>query len=78
MLKTVAERRENMLWFRTPEKVYFKKGCMAGSSGRAWHSDAQEESVYRNRYIPLQERICKTDRGEARFNGNPAHSASMM
>ncbi|MEE3436813.1 MAG: iron-containing alcohol dehydrogenase, partial [Lachnospiraceae bacterium] len=25
---TVAERRENMLWFRTPEKVYFKKGCM--------------------------------------------------
>ena len=27
-VKTVAERRENMLWFRTPEKVYFKKGCM--------------------------------------------------
>jgi hypothetical protein len=27
-LKTVAERRENMLWFRTPEKVYFKRGCM--------------------------------------------------
>nr|WP_302746925.1 bifunctional acetaldehyde-CoA/alcohol dehydrogenase [uncultured Blautia sp.] len=26
--KTVAERRENMLWMRTPEKVYFKKGCM--------------------------------------------------
>ena len=26
-IKTVAERRENMLWFRTPEKVYFKKGC---------------------------------------------------
>lgn len=26
--KTVAERRENMLWFRTPSKVYFKKGCM--------------------------------------------------
>lgn len=25
-IKTVAERRENMLWFRTPEKVYFKKG----------------------------------------------------
>jgi len=28
-IKTVAERRENMLWFRTPGKVYFKKGCMA-------------------------------------------------
>ena len=27
-VKTVAERRENMLWFRTPEKVYFKKGSM--------------------------------------------------
>lgn len=27
-VKTVAERRENMLWFRTPEKVYFKKGCL--------------------------------------------------
>ena len=27
-VKTVAERRENMLWFRSPEKVYFKKGCM--------------------------------------------------
>ena len=26
-IKTVAERRENMLWMRTPEKVYFKKGC---------------------------------------------------
>ncbi|MGN0596094.1 MAG: aldehyde dehydrogenase family protein, partial [Ruminiclostridium sp.] len=26
-VKTVAERRENMLWFRAPEKVYFKKGC---------------------------------------------------
>ena len=27
-VKTVAERRENMLWLRTPEKVYFKKGCL--------------------------------------------------
>ena len=27
-VKTVAERRENMLWFRAPQKVYFKKGCM--------------------------------------------------
>ena len=26
--KSVAERRENMLWFRTPEKIFFKKGCM--------------------------------------------------
>ena len=27
-IKTVAERRENMLWFRIPQKVYFKKGCL--------------------------------------------------
>ncbi len=27
-IKTVAERRENMLWFRTPGKVYIKKGCL--------------------------------------------------
>jgi acetaldehyde dehydrogenase/alcohol dehydrogenase len=27
-IKTVAERRNNMLWFRTPEKVYIKRGCL--------------------------------------------------
>ncbi len=27
-IKTVAERRENMLWFRTPQKVYMKRGCL--------------------------------------------------
>ncbi len=27
-IKTVASRRENMLWFRIPEKVYFKSGCL--------------------------------------------------
>ena len=27
-IKTVAERRENMLWFRAPDKVYLKKGCL--------------------------------------------------
>ena len=27
-VKTVAERRENMLWLRTPDKVYYKRGCM--------------------------------------------------
>ena len=28
-IKTVAERRENMLWFRTPQKVYMKPGCLS-------------------------------------------------
>ena len=27
-IKTVAERRENMLWFKVPEKIYFKFGCL--------------------------------------------------
>ena len=27
-IKSVAERRENMLWFRVPEKIYFKYGCL--------------------------------------------------
>ena len=27
-IKTVAERRENMLWFRAPEKIYLKRGCL--------------------------------------------------
>mgnify|MGYP000008130617 FL=1 len=27
-IKAVAERRENMLWFRAPEKVYMKRGCL--------------------------------------------------
>lgn len=28
-IKNIAERRENMLWFRVPEKIYFKYGCLA-------------------------------------------------
>ncbi|MEI7474397.1 MAG: bifunctional acetaldehyde-CoA/alcohol dehydrogenase [bacterium] len=28
-IKTVAERRENMLWFRVPPKIYFKQGCLS-------------------------------------------------
>ena len=28
-IKTTAERRENMLWFRVPEKIYFKYGCLS-------------------------------------------------
>ncbi|MEE3491699.1 bifunctional acetaldehyde-CoA/alcohol dehydrogenase [Ruminococcus sp.] len=28
-IKTVAKRRNNMLWFRAPEKVYMKQGCLS-------------------------------------------------
>ena len=32
-IKTVAERRENMLWFRTPQKIFMKKGCLPVALG---------------------------------------------
>ena len=32
-IKTVAERRENMLWFRTPDKIYFKRGSLPVALG---------------------------------------------
>lgn len=32
-IKTVAERRENMLWYRTPEKIYIKRGCLPVALG---------------------------------------------
>ena len=32
-IKTVVERRENMLWFRAPEKIYIKKGCLPVALG---------------------------------------------
>jgi acetaldehyde dehydrogenase/alcohol dehydrogenase len=32
-IKSVAERRENMLWFKVPEKIYFKYGCLRQSIG---------------------------------------------
>ncbi len=27
-VKSVAERRENMLWYRVPNRIYFKSGCL--------------------------------------------------
>ncbi len=32
-IKTISERRENMLWFRVPEKIYFKRGCLPVALG---------------------------------------------
>ncbi|MFG6095832.1 bifunctional acetaldehyde-CoA/alcohol dehydrogenase [Leptothoe sp. ISB3NOV94-8A] len=36
-IKTVTERRENMLWFRVPPKVYFKAGCIPVALGDLAH-----------------------------------------
>ena len=30
-IKVVAERRENMLWFRTPQKIFIKRGCLTAA-----------------------------------------------
>ena len=43
-IKTVAERRENMLWFRAPEKVYIKKGCLPVAL-RELHTDLHRKKV---------------------------------
>ena len=55
-IKTVAERRENMLWFRAPEKVYFKKGCLPvalkelGVMGKKKAFIVTDSFLYKNGY----------------------------
>lgn len=44
--KTVAERRENMLWFRVPPKIYFKRGAVDQASCASWR---QKTRLYRHR-----------------------------
>lgn len=48
-IKTVAERRENMLWFRAPEKIYIKKGCL----NVALDELKGKKSLHSNRQLPL-------------------------
>ena len=58
-IKTVAERRENMLWFRAPEKVYFKKGClpvaMAELKGKKKAFLVTDSFLYQNGYTKAVE-----------------------
>ncbi len=64
-IKTVAERRENMLWFRTPEKVYFKKGCMPvalDELGTVMHKKkafiVTDTFLYKNGYVnPVEAKL---------------------
>ena len=53
-IKTVAERRENMLWFRTPSN---QKGLPARRAGRVEERHGQEEGLHRHRQLPLQQRL---------------------
>ncbi|MCL2837785.1 MAG: bifunctional acetaldehyde-CoA/alcohol dehydrogenase [Oscillospiraceae bacterium] len=64
-IKTVAERRENMLWFRTPEKVYFKKGSLpiAIAELKDVYKTKKvfvvtDEFLYKNNYVkPLTDKL---------------------
>ena len=64
-IKTVAERRENMLWFRAPEKVYFKKGCMPVAldelgtvMGKKKCFIVTDSFLYKNGYVkPIEEKL---------------------
>ena len=64
-IKTVAERRENMLWMRTPEKVYFKKGCMPvalDELGTIMHKKkvfiVTDSFLYKNGYVkPIEAKL---------------------
>ena len=61
-VKTVARRRENMLWFRAPEKVYFKKGClpvaMAELSDKKRAFIVTDTFLYQNGYTkPVEEEL---------------------
>ena len=64
-IKTVAERRENMLWFRAPEKVYFKKGCMPVAldelgtvMGKKKAFIVTDTFLYQNGYVkPIEEKL---------------------
>ena len=47
-VKRVAERRENMLWFRVPEKTYFKYGCLPVALEEL-NDYEEEKSIYSNR-----------------------------
>ena len=63
--KTVAERRENMLWFRAPEKVYFKRGCQPvalDELGTVMHKKrafiVTDQFLFKNGYIkPIEKKL---------------------
>ncbi len=61
-IKTVAERRENMLWFRAPQKVYHKKGCLPVAlgdlQGKKKAFIVTDTFLYENGYTrPIEEKL---------------------
>ena len=68
-IKTVAERRENMLWFRSPEKVYIKRGCLPAAleefkaiNPRKKAFIVTDRFLYENGYTkPITEKLSEMD-----------------
>lgn len=65
-IKTVAFRRENMLWFKTPPKIYFKKGCLPQAIKELKNLYNKhnafivtDEFLYKNGYTKLLENTLK-------------------
>ncbi len=63
-IKTVAERRENMLWFRAPQKVYIKKGCLPvalDELATVMHKTkafiVTDSFLYNNGYKPIEDKL---------------------
>ncbi len=64
-IKTVAERRDNMLWFKAPGKVYIKKGCMPvaldelkSDLGKKRAFVVTDSFLYKNGYIdPITDKL---------------------
>ncbi|MCQ2506176.1 MAG: bifunctional acetaldehyde-CoA/alcohol dehydrogenase [Lachnospiraceae bacterium] len=64
-IKTVAERRENMLWFRAPQKVYIKKGCLPVAldelknvMGKKRAFIVTDTFLYKNGYVkPIEDKL---------------------
>lgn len=64
-IKTVAVRRENMLWFRAPEKTYFKKGCLPVALNELKHHKrafiVTDTFLYQNGYTkPIEQKLDET------------------
>ncbi|MBQ2717165.1 MAG: bifunctional acetaldehyde-CoA/alcohol dehydrogenase [Clostridia bacterium] len=68
-IKTVALRRENMLWLRTPEKVYLKKGCLSFALdelsqvlGKKRAFIVTDSHLFKNGYLkPITEKLISLD-----------------
>ncbi len=73
-IKTVAERRENMLWFKAPEKIYIKKGCLPvalselKAMGKKRCFVVTDSFLYHNGYTrPITDKLDETGISHATF-----------